>query len=161
MTAAEVWILIGINAFAWGVIHIGFAWAGMQLSPARFDPESWFFRTHSFERGGRLYERLFAVKQWKELLPDGATLFKAGFPKKSLAAADQPYLERFIVETCRGEAVHWAVLLAAGPFFLWNPPWAGCIMIVYGVAANVPCIVTQRYNRVRMKRLLALHLAKS
>lgn len=37
-------------------------------------------------------------------------------------------------------------------FFLWNPWWADLVIVAYAIAANVPCIVAQRYNRVRFQR---------
>ena len=94
------------------------------------------------------------MRRWKGLLPDGAALFKKGFRKKKLNARDPGYMERFVKETCRGEAVHWAVLGCSFLFFLWNPWWAGLIMVVYALAANLPCIVTQRYNRIRLMRVI-------
>jgi glycosyl-4,4'-diaponeurosporenoate acyltransferase len=66
---------------------------------------------------------------------------------------DLDYLERFGRETCRGEAVHWVVLLCASLFFLWNPWWAGLAMVVYALIVNVPCILAQRYNRIRLARV--------
>lgn len=41
-------------------------------------------------------------------------------------------------------------------FFIWNPLWAGFIMIAYAILANLPFILTQRYNRPRLQRLLQL-----
>lgn len=66
------------------------------------------------------------------------------------------YLERFVRETCRGEAVHWVVFACALLFFLWNPWWIGLIMVAYAAAVNVPCIIAQRYNRIRLVRLSTL-----
>jgi glycosyl-4,4'-diaponeurosporenoate acyltransferase len=59
------------------------------------------------------------------------------------------------METCRGEAVHWIVLFCSGLFFLWNPQWLAWCMVVYAILANLPCIIVQRYNRLRMARVLA------
>ena len=39
-------------------------------------------------------------------------------------------------------------------FFLWNPCWADLVMVAYALAANLPCILAQRYNRSRFQRLL-------
>ena len=39
-------------------------------------------------------------------------------------------------------------------FFLWNPWWGDLIIVAYAVAANLPCIFAQRYNRSRLTRLL-------
>ena len=45
--------------------------------------------------------------------------------------------------------------LAIAPlFFLWNTPWLAGVMVLYGVAANLPCLITQRYNRARLLRIL-------
>lgn len=153
-------VLAAVNILAWPAIHIGFAWAGTRARASRFEPEGWLFRTRFFERNGWIYENLFLVKAWKDYLPDGATWFRGGFPKKNLGRADLEYLNRFIVETCRGEAVHWAVFLASGVFFLWNEPWVGWIMVAYATAANMPCIIVQRYNRNRMRRLAAKRKTK-
>ena len=84
-------------------------------------------------------------------MPDGAKWMKSrGFPKKKLASRDIQYLETFAVETCRAELTHWAIILCAPFFFLWNKPVVGWIMIVYALAENIPLIVAQRYNRARL-----------
>jgi len=151
-----LWLVV-VNIVAWGVIHMAAAWVGTQLPIALFSPGQWCYRERKWEHGGQIYETLFAIRQWKSLLPDGAALFKKGFRKKRLAAREPAYVERFIRETCRGEAVHWVVLLCSLLFFLWNPWWVGVIMVIYALAANVPCIVTQRYNRIRLARLASRH----
>jgi glycosyl-4,4'-diaponeurosporenoate acyltransferase len=40
-------------------------------------------------------------------------------------------------------------------FFLWNPWWGDAVIIVYAIGANLPCILAQRYNRLRLRHLLA------
>jgi glycosyl-4,4'-diaponeurosporenoate acyltransferase len=40
-------------------------------------------------------------------------------------------------------------------FFVWNIWWVGIVMIVYAMLANMPCIMIQRYNRIRLKRVYA------
>ena len=95
------------------------------------------------------------MHRWKDLLPDGAAWFGKGFPKARLRARDTGYLAQFARETCRGEFVHWVVLLAGPLFLLWNPGWMGVAMLLYAVLANLPCIVVQRYNRGRLLRLVA------
>ena len=147
-----LWLII-INVLGWLFIHISFAWVGTRLPAALFRPHGWICRPRPWENRGRLYDRLFHVRAWKDRLPDGAALFRGGFRKKSLHTRDPEYLDRFVVETCRGELVHWAVFAAALLFFLWNPPWAGGVMVLYGAAANLPCIIALRYNRIRLQRL--------
>lgn len=149
-----VWLAI-VNVAAWPLLHMAAAWGGTQLPVAWFRPGQWLYRERAWERDGRVYERLFRIRRWKGRLPDGAALFKKGFRKKSLQAADAGYLGRFIQETCRGEAVHWGVLACSLLFFLWNPWWVGLIMVAYAVLANMPCIVAQRFNRIRLTRLVS------
>ena len=46
--------------------------------------------------------------------------------------------------------------MCASPlFFLWNRPWVGGLMVAYGILGNLPCILVQRYNRLRLTRLIA------
>jgi glycosyl-4,4'-diaponeurosporenoate acyltransferase len=142
------------DILAWLVIHLGVSY-GLTRMPARwFSPEAWLFAERRWERGGVLYDRLFRVKQWKSFLPDGAALFRSGFRKKALTQWDQAYLERFLQETCRGELTHWITFLWSPLFFLWNLPFVGVIMIAYALVANAPCVITQRYNRSRFRRVL-------
>jgi glycosyl-4,4'-diaponeurosporenoate acyltransferase len=91
----------------------------------------------------------------KDRLPDAARWFDGGFAKGSLAAHDPAYLRRFIRETWRGELCHWFALGCVPVFFLWNPWWADMVMVGYAMMANIPCILAQRYNRLRLRRLLA------
>jgi glycosyl-4,4'-diaponeurosporenoate acyltransferase len=64
-------------------------------------------------------------------------------------------LERFAAETRRAEIAHWLALAGTPAFALWNPPIGVVLMAVYGIAANVPCIAIQRYNRTRAQRAVA------
>jgi len=145
-----LWVIV-LNVAGWPVIQLGLAWAFTRM------PASWFYPPRSFawERGGRFYERAFAIKRWKDRLPDAARWFGGGFAKGTLAALDSDYLRRFIVETWRGELCHWIALAFAPVFFLWNPWWADLVMAGYAIAANLPCILAQRYNRLRLRRRLA------
>lgn len=147
--------VIALNVIAWLVIQFGLAWVVTQLAAERFNLGSFLARLRSWERNGRIYERLFGIKSWKDKLPDAAGWFRGGFAKAQLRADSAEFLERFARETWRGEAVHWIALLALPVFCLWNPWWAVLINAAYAVAANLPCILVQRYNRARFRRLLA------
>jgi glycosyl-4,4'-diaponeurosporenoate acyltransferase len=144
------WIVV-LNVAGWPVIQFGLAWAFTRMPVTWFKPGS----AQAWEQSGRVYERLFAIKQWKDWLPDAAPWFGGGFAKGSLARRDPEYLRRFIRETWRGELCHWCALGCAPLFCLWNPWWADVVMVSYGLAANLPCILAQRYNRVRFQRLVA------
>lgn len=154
------WELVVVNTLAWLLIHLGVAGLGTQLAPQRFNPAGWIFRERRWERGGRFYEAVFAVKGWKRRLPDGAALFRQGFRKKRIRGHGAAYLNRFLIETCRSEGVHWIVLGFSLVFFFWNSWGVGMVMVAYGVVANLPCILVQRYNRLRLTAALK-HLKRA
>ncbi len=145
--------IIFANISGWLAMHLLVAWAGTRLPADCFNERRFPFRSRKWESGGRLYESVFRIRVWKDLLPDGAAWFRGGFPKAVLRSRKRAYLARFVKETCRGEAVHWMVMAASPLFFIWNPPGVGAIMIAYGVMVNLPCILIQRYNRNRLLRL--------
>ncbi len=144
------WV-VALNVAGWPVIQFGLAWLFIRMPEGWFDPPD----PGRWEQGGRLYERLFGIKRWKDRLPDAASWSGVGFAKARLAGLDPQYLHRFTRETWRGELCHWSALGLAPLFFLWNPLWADLVMLSYAVAANLPCILAQRYNRLRFQRVLA------
>jgi glycosyl-4,4'-diaponeurosporenoate acyltransferase len=153
-TAADTCVLAA-NVLGWPAIQMAVS-AWITRRPAeRFDPRAPLYRARRWEGEGRFYEACFLVRRWKGILPDGAALFRGGFRKSRLARRDPAYLERFARETCRAELVHWISLAFAPIFIFWNPAWAIAVLMVFGVIANVPCIATQRYNRLRLARAAA------
>lgn len=134
----------------WTVFQLGAAYIGNHL-PEKLFEAPWFMQK-SFETE-EFYKKYTLVHFWKNLLPDGGSLHKKGFPKKRLRNAEEIYLCRFILESKRAETVH---LLAIFPFWifgLWSPPIVIPIMLIYALVVNVPCIIAQRYNRPRLIRL--------
>ena len=144
-----------LDIFAWFVIHIAIVMVMVRIPRGHFDPDHYLYRVRPWEKEGRLYGKVFHIKRWKGLLPDGAGWMKdRGFPKKQLAARDTGYLVAFSRETCRAELTHWITVLMAPFFFLWNKPFVGWIMILYALLENLPLIMAQRYNRCRLEKLL-------
>jgi len=144
-----VWIVI-LNVGGWLLIQIGFAWLFTRLPAGWFSPSPPF----TWEQSGRIYESWLGIRRWKDRLPDGARWFSGGFAKASLGGVDPDHLHRFARETRRAEMCHLAAILCAPVFFLWNPLWGDLVIVAYALAANVPCIVAQRYNRARLLRLM-------
>jgi|WetSurMetagenome_2_1015567.scaffolds.fasta_scaffold28536_2 glycosyl-4,4'-diaponeurosporenoate acyltransferase len=142
-----------VDILAWLLIHVSVSLSIDKLPTDSFNPISWLYRERQWEKGGRIYQTVLRIKQWKGLLPDGAAILKNRFRKKHLGNPDEAYISRFIAETCRAELIHWGIFIFSPLFFIWNEWWIGLIMIAYGCAVNVPCIVTQRYNRIRLKRI--------
>ena len=149
----ETTITIIIDIVAWFLIHVGVSYVMTRQPLTAFEPDSWLYRQRSWEKNGRIYERFFRLKSWKKKLPDGAAVFKNGFKKKRLKETNQRYLKDFISETCRAELTHWIVFLFGFIFFIWNIWWVGIVMIVYAVIVNIPCVITQRYNRIKLSRI--------
>lgn len=154
------WI-IALNVIAWLVIQFGLAWGFTQLEAERFDYRSLLARSRGWERGGRFYERVFALKRWKDKLPDASRMFRGGFAKGHLRDATPEYLERFLRETWRGEVVHWLALLALPVFAIWNPGWGVAVNAAVALAVNFPCILALRYNRARFEQLLVRQRQRS
>jgi glycosyl-4,4'-diaponeurosporenoate acyltransferase len=144
------WIIV-LNVGGWLAIQLGLAWLFTKLPTAWFDAPNAF----AWEQAGRFYEVVFRIKAWKDRLPDAARWFGGGFAKATLSEKNRAYLERFIRETWRGELCHWAAIACMPGFFLWNPWWGDLIILAYALAANLPCVLAQRYNRLRLRRLWA------
>ena len=142
-----------INFSVWLVIHVIVSRSIAIIRPNSFNPRSWLCKKRSWENNGRIYQVFFKIKKWKGFLPDGAAVYKNGFQKKRLANPDSTYINRFIQETCRAEVTHWVIFLFSVTFFIWNKWWIGLIMIACIFVVNIPCIVTQRYNRIRLQRI--------
>jgi len=146
--------LIAVDVVAWGLVHASTGYLVHRLPARAFDRDGWLWRERAVERGGRLYVRVFRVRRWKRRLPEAGDLFRGGFDKSRLRSRDPGYLRDYVRETRRAELGH--LLAAAGAllFFLWNPCPLGLVMVLYGVVANAPCVISQRFNRLRLRRLL-------
>jgi glycosyl-4,4'-diaponeurosporenoate acyltransferase len=148
--SALIW---AANLLGWPLIHIAIGYVALRLPPHLFARDSWLTAPRPWEREGRLYRDWLAIRKWKFLLPDGAP-WLGGFGKKKIYARDSSYFGQFLLETRRAESAHWCMLCCLPVFFLWNPPWACLVMTAYALAANLPCIVAQRYNRIALDRLV-------
>jgi glycosyl-4,4'-diaponeurosporenoate acyltransferase len=142
-----------LDALAWLAVHLAAGYAVHRIPAERLRRDTWWSRPRGFERDGAFYE-ILAPRRWKARLPEAGAAFPGGFDKSRLRSRARPYLERYAAETRRAELGHWLALGAAPFFFLWNPAWLGGCMVVYALAANLPCIVSQRFNRLRLGRLL-------
>jgi glycosyl-4,4'-diaponeurosporenoate acyltransferase len=139
------------NLLGWPVIQVGLAALFLRLPGQWFAKDGALYQARAWEEDGRFYTRWLQIRRWKRLLPDGAP-WVGGMSKKRLQSRDPRFLETFILETRRAECAHWCMLLCLPLFFLCNPPWARWVMTAYAVAANLPCIVAQRYNRLVLQR---------
>ncbi|MCP8971281.1 glycosyl-4,4'-diaponeurosporenoate acyltransferase [Ectobacillus ponti] len=146
-------MVIVVDAVAWLCIHMGISYACSRYSQAYFRRDGWLYRERLWERKGRLYEKL-GIRRWKRFAPDAGGLFRDGFRKRRLHGQDTAYLQSFLAETKRAELAHWLCIPPALLFFLWNKADVGVVMVMYAFAFNLPFIFIQRYNRIRLQRLL-------
>lgn len=149
----DTWAVV-FGSLMWAVLGTATGYVMHRMSVSRFDHDNFLTRLRPCEVDGRIYERRFAIRRWKRWLPEGGDTFEGGFNKKHLRGRDSAHLKRFVAETRRAEMTHW-ITMAYGPlFWLWSAWWLGGVMVVFGVLANVPCLVAQRYNRARLLRVL-------
>jgi glycosyl-4,4'-diaponeurosporenoate acyltransferase len=95
------------------------------------------------------------IRVWKRWIPDAGPALPGGIAKSSLVRRDPEILRRLLIETRRAELVHWA-LWAAGLFTaLWLPPAGVLVNLLFATAFNLPCLLLQRFNRRRVRRVLA------
>jgi len=126
--------------------HIPLRWIQWIAEPAR---------SRGAPAGARLiYERRLAIRRWKSWIPDAGAVLPGGIRKADLARRDPLALQRLIAETWRAELVHWALwpvwLLTA----LWLPPLGVMLNLLFATVFNLPCLLLQRYNRLRLIQLL-------
>lgn len=147
-------VTLAVDVAAWSVFHAGTGYAAHRLPRSRLQRDGWLLREHRFEAAGRFYRRRLRIHRWKDKVPEAGALFAGGVSKRQLPSADTAGVRTFIQETRRAELGHWWALMCGPLFLLWNPPLASMLLVLYGVAINLPFIAIQRYNRIRCQRLL-------
>lgn len=146
------------------VAAVAVAWAGVQATagyvvhrlPDRWlDGDRWLFRERPWERAGALYVETLRIRHWKHLLPEAGDVFAGGFDKRELGRPTGARLARHLRESRRAELAHWLALIPTPLFMVGTPPQLAALMPLYALAVNGPCIAAQRYNRIRLRRVLA------
>lgn len=121
------------------------------LSNGFFDYNKYIYKTKSWEDNGFLYSKRLKIKLWKDLMPQYVS--KGGFSKKNLDSLSLEYVDRFILETCRGEWAHRRCMLVALLMLVINRLLAGVVFGTLVVFVNLPFVCIQRYNRIRFLRI--------
>jgi glycosyl-4,4'-diaponeurosporenoate acyltransferase len=143
-------LVLAANILGWPILHIAIGFIALRIPPQIFAHETWLTAPRFWERD--MYRDRLASRKWKYLLPDAAP-WLGGFAKRKLVNRDPTCIAQFLIETRRTEIAHWLMLGCLPIFFIWNPPWARWVIAVYAVAANLPCILAQRYNRLILNRI--------
>jgi glycosyl-4,4'-diaponeurosporenoate acyltransferase len=153
-------VTIVVDALAWGAFHTATGYAAFRLDESRLSRDGWLLRPRRFETAGRWHRRRLRIDRWKDRLPEAGGLFRGGVSKRHLPSYDVAGLELFVRETRRAELAHWWALFCGPVFALWNPPLAAGLLVGYGVVANLPFILIQRYNRFRTQALIERRSAR-
>ena len=116
-----------------------------------------YFRPRAFELNGKLYEWLGVLRFKRALMrlvrvnPENSTA--NGYV---LGGRSPEHLRAFEKRTRRSELIHLGGLALSAPCLCLGV-WAGRGMLVSGMAifaANFHCFILQRYNRIRIVRVL-------
>ncbi|HEX5017364.1 MAG TPA: hypothetical protein VFX15_07250 [Actinomycetes bacterium] len=145
--------VVAANVAFWPTWTLLVGWLAQRTSDARFQRDDPITRPRAIERQGGLYRDDLHIHRWKDRLPEAGTLF-GGFAKNTVGSGDDAVLQQFLVETRRAEHAHWGMAAGAVITTLWNPWWAFGINATVAASANLPCIAVQRYNRLRLARVL-------
>lgn len=120
-----------------------------------FYPSKKIYREKSWEMGGLFYTKLLHINKWKDSLPQH--IGKNGFSKRHLMKPSRlsiDYIKQFILETCRAEWNHLMCCLFSIISFWINPFVYAIIFSLVSIFTNLPYIFIQRYNRIRLNKLL-------
>ena len=78
---SDFWTIL-LCFLVWPLLQVAIAIFCLNLPDRYYSPNSFFYKSHRFERDGRIYDQVFRVKRWKHLLPDGGAVWKKrGFKK--------------------------------------------------------------------------------
>ena len=146
---------VAADAAAWACVQAAAGYLVHRLPDHVLDRDRWLWRERVWERGGRFYVEAAGIRRWKALLPEAGAAFEGGFDKRHLRGRGAADLERLARETRRAELGHWLAVVPAPLFVRCNPPVLAPFMVLYALAVNLPCVAAQRYNRIRLRRVLA------
>lgn len=101
------------------------------------------------------YQRRLGIRRWKRWIPDAGHALPGGMTKASLARRDHQALLRLLAETRRAELVHWVLWPLWLFTLLWLPGAGVAFNLLFATVFNLPCLLLQRYTRLRLQLLLA------
>ena len=147
------WKILLYNAIFIAIWHVAAFLLCVYGNTSWFDFRRKRYQIFKWEKNGRWYVKYLKIKLWKDLVP--THVGKDGFSKDHLKIEDLslPYLDAFLLETCRGEWDHSLCALCAVPVVLLTPqPW-GLLFGFLVLLGNLPFVAIQRYNRIRLLTL--------
>ena len=109
------------------------------------------FKCRRWEDNGKIYQKVFKIKSWKEFIPSVGSFDKKNMEKSKITP---DYVAQFLLESLRAELCHLYAVIFALLLLLITAPRMWFFVIAYTILLNLPCIIIQRYNRPRFERLL-------
>ena len=122
-----------------------------ELLPRKwFHDQKWPFKSFSWEKDGKIYEKL-KIRQWKDKVPDMSKYMRRMVPKRLTKGADSGQMGILIKETCVAEFIHCLLcIFSVGVYFIWKNI-TGVFLTALCVLCNIPFILIQRYNRPHLQ----------
>ena len=139
-----------LNLFIFFLLSALITYLSNRLPESFYSVKGRLLRERPWENGGRIYQKLFKVKQWKKFLPELSDFVKSVFPKKEIKEFTKVYMKKYIFESCKSEMTHWGIIFSSLLFFFWCESGTAFLMITIAITLNLPYIIIQRYNRPRI-----------
>jgi len=142
------------NVFVFILLSVVNTFFSLRLPEFILDYKNWLYQERKWEDGGKVYQRIFKVKNWKNELPELSDFLKPIFPRKHITAFDEKHIQKYLLESCRAELTHWGIILSSFLFGIWSGFLETLFMIFLALGLNLPYVIIQRYNRPRIIRFL-------
>ena len=141
-----------INVILGVIWHYGVMFLCVGIDTSVFSPDRKIYLAHKWEHDGKFYNDVLKINKWKDYLPQH--IGKDGFSKDHIDEISIEYLDRFIMETCRGEWNHKMNCVFVIVLFTLNGVTKVSVILSFmTVFGNLPFLVIQRYNRFRLQKL--------
>lgn len=135
------------------VIAILAFFVGRLLPKRWFHAEMFPYACYSFERNGKIYDRLH-IRKWMNHVPDMSRVFTKLMPAKKMDEHYRDKLPLLIKETCIAEFIHTAECIVGFYCVTIWPGIGGFVIGLLFMLGNLPFIFIQRYNRPRMLKVM-------
>ena len=153
----KAWEAVAVDSALWAAWGALVGLVASKLPDQRFANDGPLTRLRPWERDGRLWA-VVGLRRWKRFVPEVGWLTGSA-PEEALAARRRwPEAARDGDSAGRSRAL--GRLLASPRDADMGPAWIFGVMVIYGLCANVPCIIIQRYNRGRLLRVANRHAAR-
>ena len=149
-------LIVGLCVVSWLAWSFLIGFIGNRLPLKLLETDTWLTQKYPWGENRQWYEKVLRLKIWKDWFPEAGDFFPGGFRKSSIGGGNYAVMFRFLMETRRAEYVHISIWLFWLVTIFWTPIGGVFINLFVGTAFNLPCIWIQRYNRLRLKDVLAL-----